>query len=180
MIISDGTLQSLLEKGEIVCTPLSDNALQPASIDCCLGDHFLWPDTAVMDVIDMEKTTSYQEVRSQSILVPAKSFVLATTREFFKIPSHISAFVEGRSSVGRMGLFVQNAGWVDPGFEGCITLELYNAADIPIRLCAGRRICQMVFCYVDKQVLFPYRGKYQGQTLAVGSLICHDSDNLSI
>jgi len=73
-----------------------------------------------------------------------------------------------------MGLFIQNAGWVDAGFEGCITLELYNANDIPLKIDAGRRICQLVFCTLDQTAENPYRGKYQGQKQAVGSRIFND------
>ncbi|MCZ6729704.1 MAG: dCTP deaminase, partial [SAR324 cluster bacterium] len=87
-----------------------------------------------------------------------------------------TAFVEGRSSIGRIGLFVENAGWVDPGFEGELTLELYNANRQPIRLQAGRRICQLVFARMDQPASVPYRGKYQGQRKPMGSRIYQDSE----
>ena len=84
--------------------------------------------------------------------------------EYIKLPADLTAFIEGRSSIGRMGLFVQNAGWVDPGFEGEITLELFNANQrVPIRLQAGRRICQIVFARTDQPSEAPYAGKYLGQ-----------------
>ena len=107
--------------------------------------------------------------------MPPKSFILATTQEYIKIPNGYSAFVEGRSSIGRMGLFIQNAGWIDSGFEGNITLELYNANSLPIKLDAGRRICQIVICEMDQPSESPYNGKYQGQTLSVGSKVFLDS-----
>lgn len=176
MIISDGTLKRLLSSQEIVCDPLSPHAIQPASLDCCLGNHFLLPDTTALGMVDIDQKIPYKEFVGDSIVMPAHSFLLATTKEYFKIPNTISAFVEGRSSVGRMGLFVQNAGWIDPGFEGCITLELYNATDVPMRLTAGRRICQIVFCFLDQPVESPYRGKYQGQKLAVGSRVTQDPE----
>jgi dCTP deaminase len=75
-----------------------------------------------------------------------------------------------------MGLFIQNAGWVDPGFEGEITLELYNANRLPIRLEKGRRICQLVFAQMDDIALNPYQGKYQGQRKAMGSRIFMDEE----
>jgi len=93
-----------------------------------------------------------------------------------RIPANVTAFVEGRSSIGRMGLFIQNAGWVDPGFEGNITLELFNANRLPLRLSAGRRICQIVFAFMDKATQTPYKGKYQGQRGTVGSMIFKDLD----
>ncbi|KAK3596121.1 hypothetical protein CHS0354_027391 [Potamilus streckersoni] len=97
------------------------------------------------------------------LILPPHSFILATTEEYIKLPSTLTAFVEGRSSVGRMGLFIQNAGWVDPGFEGQITLELYNANNLPIMLERGRRVCQLVIAALDGEPTSPYSGKYVGQ-----------------
>ncbi len=76
-------------------------------------------------------------IEKDEIVIPPHSFLLATTVEFIRLPANVTAFVEGRSSIGRMGLFIQNAGWVDPGFEGTITLELFNANRLPLRL-SGR------------------------------------------
>src|SRR5690606_36489379 len=118
----------------------------------------------------------YREIESDEITIPPHSFLLATTEEYIKMPDDLTAFVEGRSSIGRIGLFIENAGWVDPGFEGQITLELYNANSLPIRLKAGRRICQLVFCKMDQVALAPYRGKYQGQRRATGSRVFLDSE----
>ena len=112
----------------------------------------------------------------EQIVIPPHSFLLASTRERIRLPDDVTAFVEGRSSIGRIGLFIQNAGWVDPGFEGNLTLELYNANRLPIRLQTGRRICQLVFARMDCAAQAPYRGKYQGQSRATGSLISLDKD----
>ena len=95
----------------------------------------------------------------------------------FELPDNLTAFVEGRSSLGRMGLFIQNAGWVDPGFKGEITLELYNANRCAIELKAGRRVGQLVFAEMDDVALNPYCGKYQGQTGATGSRVYKDKEN---
>ena len=84
--------------------------------------------------------------------------------------------VEGRSSLGRLGLFIQNAGWVDPGFHGEITLELFNANRCAIKLQAGRRIGQLVFARMDRAAQDPYRGKYQGQSGATGSRVFLDEE----
>ena len=96
--------------------------------------------------------------------------------EYIELPNHITAFVEGRSSIGRMGLFIENAGWVDAGFKGRITLELFNANSNPIELEAGRRICQLVFCKMDQVASKPYQGKYQGQLESVGSRVFKDAE----
>lgn len=178
MIISDKTLKQLIASGELVCDPLTPESIQPASIDCRLGSHFLVIDENQhhSGLLTFDQEIKYNEIESDSIIIQPHSFLLATTMEYIKLPSDYSAFVEGRSSVGRMGLFIQNAGWVDAGFEGKITLELYNANSLPIKLEAGRRICQLVFCSMDQAAEMPYQGKYQGQTKSVGSRIFQDSD----
>ena len=166
-----------METGELVCEPLTEDSIQPASIDCRLGTHYLLVENHQMDTIKMDEEIKYREVESETITIPPQSFLLATTQEYVKVPDNVTAFVEGRSSIGRMGLFIQNAGWVDPGFEGRITLELYNANSLPIQLKAGRRVCQLVFCKMDQAAMNPYRGKYQGQTKSVGSRVYDDSES---
>ena len=171
MILSDVTLKKMLDAGDLVVEPIKDNSIQPASIDCHLGRHFLVVEDRQMHTIDMDTEIIYREIDEEFITIPPHSFLLATTEEYIKLPDNLTAFVEGRSSIGRIGLFIENAGWVDPGFEGQITLELYNANSLPIRLQAGRRVCQLVFCAMDQAALNPYRGKYQGQRGTTGSRV---------
>lgn len=175
-ILSDTSLRALLDSGALVVEPLETDQLQPASIDLRLGDHFLKVDENRLDSIRLDGEVQYEELRQSQIVLPPHSFLLATTRERVHLPDDLTAFVEGRSSVGRIGLFIQNAGWVDPGFEGTITLELFNANRLPIRLQAGRRICQLVFARLDRPASHPYHGKYQGQAGATGSRIGLDPD----
>jgi len=174
MIISDKTLKKLIKKGDLVVEPLVENSIQPASIDCRLGDTFLEIDNTEMSTISLSSEIKYKKIQKDKLTLPAHSFILATTIEYIEIPDNITVFVEGRSSIGRMGLFIQNAGWVDPGFKGKITLELYNANSLPIVLEAGRRICQFVFCYMDDHADAPYKGKYQNQKSTIGSRIFKD------
>ncbi len=176
MILSDSTLKTLITSKDIVVDPYDPTLVQPASIDLRLGDHFLTVDDTAMPYLSMTEEIKYREINGDRITLPPHSFILATTAEFVKIPNGITAFVEGRSSIGRMGLFIQNAGWVDSGFEGRITLELYNANSLPIELVPGRRICQLVLCRMDKHAETPYKGKYQGQVKAVGSRIFKDHE----
>ncbi len=177
MILSDGGIQSLVESGKLLIDPLDKNCIQPASVDLRLGKQFVIIKHWGADILDFNSQPDYQTVSADEFLVPSHSFVLAVTVETLRLPHDVTAFVEGRSSVGRMGLFIQNAGWVDPGFEGKLTLELYNANALPIRLCAGRRICQIVFCKMDQKTKKPYKGKYQGQKGAVGTRIFMDREN---
>ena len=176
MILSDRTLTDMIASGELGIEPLAENSIQPASVDCRLGDHFLVVEDKNMGILTLDSEILYREFEGESITLPPHSFLLATTQEYVRLPHNITAFVEGRSSIGRIGLFIQNAGWVDPGFEGNITLELYNANSLPIRLEVGRRICQLVFCFMDQAADKPYAGKYQGQQRAVGSRIFLDHE----
>jgi dCTP deaminase len=155
-------------------------ALQPASVDLTLGDHWLVPKSNMGELKRQEFTDSslpveYDERTCNKFLIPAHGFVLARTREVVKISGKLTAFVEGRSSVGRLGLFVENAGWVDPGFHGSITMELYNALSVPILLHAGMRICQLVVSRMDGDTEGGYKSsKYQGQVQATGSKLYKD------
>jgi len=176
MILSDATLREMMARKELVVDPIEDHQIQPASIDLRLGRHFLKVDENDFDIIRMDEPISYVEIEREEIVIPPLTFMLATTMEYVKLPNDLTAFVEGRSSVGRVGLFVQNAGWVDPGFEGELTLELFNANRQPIRLQAGRRICQLGFARMDRAALVPYRGKYMGQRKPVGSRLHQDTD----
>jgi len=177
MILSDSTLKKMLSTGDLVVTPLTESSIQPASIDCRIGSHYLLIDDRHHEsgIITFNDPISYREIESDYMIIPPHSFLLATTIETIRLPNGITAFVEGRSSVGRMGLFIQNAGWVDSGFEGQITLELYNANSLPIRIESGRRVCQLVFCKMDQVSEVPYQGKYQGQSNAIGSRIFQDA-----
>lgn len=177
MIISDKTLKKLIKSGDLVVDPITDQSIQPASIDCRLGDTFLEIDNSAMTSISMSSEIIYRKIVRDTITIPAHSFILATTIEYFELPANITAFVEGRSSIGRMGLFIQNAGLVDPGFKGKVTLELYNANSLPIVLEKGRRICQFVFYFMDDKAENPYKGKYQGQDNTVGSRVYKDVEN---
>lgn len=176
MILCDKTLRELIQKGDIVIDPLGENAIQPASIDLRLGNHFLILDDHRMDIIRMDGESTYREIVADFVTIPPHSFVLATTVEYVKVPAYLTMAVEGRSSIGRLGLFIQNAGWIDPGFEGNITLELYNANSLPIVIQAGRRICQVVTQKLDAPSERPYAGKYKGQKQTTGSRIFRDKE----
>lgn len=170
----------MLETGELVVDPVDEESIQPASIDVRLGDHFLILEDNQTDFLTLDSEAKYREISGKNVTIPPHTFLLATTREYIEVPSDLTAFVEGRSSIGRIGLFIQNAGWVDPGFKGRITLELYNASSLPIKLETGRRICQLVFCKMDQKADAPYDGKYQGQLKTTGSRVHQDKDKKHI
>lgn len=178
MILSDKTIKKMLKDEELLINPIEeDSQIQPASVDIRLGRHFLKVDENRVESMCLQEEIKYIEIESDEIIIPPNSFLLATTMEYIKLPNYLTAFVEGRSSIGRMGLFIQNAGWVDPGFEGEITLELYNANRLPIKLISGRRVCQLVFALMDEEAINPYDGKYQKQRKATGSRVYKDIEN---
>lgn len=175
MILSDKTIRTLLSSGQLSIEPLDEIQIQPASVDIRLGRSFQIMESGGVPV-EMGATVPYRHTEADRFRLEPGQFVLATTMEYFRLPDNMTAFVEGRSSIGRMGLFIQNAGWVDPGFEGEITLELFNASSCPIELQAGRRVGQLVFAQLDRDAQNPYDGKYQGQRGATGSRIHLDAD----
>ena len=176
MILSDKTIYRMLETKELIISPLEPEQVQPASVDIRLGNTFSIVEDSSTGIISMENKIQYKTMETDTYILLPGQFVLATTMEYFELPNDLTAFVEGRSSLGRMGLFIQNAGWVDPGFCGEITLELYNANRCAIELKAGRRVGQLVFAKMDDHALHPYNGKYQGQRGATGSRVYMDKD----
>ncbi|MFJ8067358.1 dCTP deaminase [Peribacillus sp. NPDC096447] len=175
MILSNKTILKKIKEQELIIEPLKQSQLQSASIDLRLGNHFLTIDEYSTPLISLDKPAAYKEIYKDHIIIPPQSFVIGTTMEVIKLPNNMSAFVEGRSSIGRLGLFIQNAGWVNPGFEGHITLELYNANRVSIELKAGRRICQVVLASLDQETT-PYIGKYYGQNKATESQVDRDEE----
>lgn len=174
MILSDQTIMRMRNEGTLVIEPLEEEQIQPASVDVRLGDTFSVVEDSPTGVVTLEHEIKYKTIQTDTYILLPGQFILATTMEYIHLPDNLTAFVEGRSSLGRMGLFIQNAGWVDPGFHGEITLELFNANRCAIELKAGRRIGQLVFAQMDGAALHPYHGKYQGQKGATGSRVFMD------
>ena len=163
MILSDTTIKALLQKGDLCISPLNEEQIQPASVDIRLGDTYSVIEDNSSAIVTLDSPITYKTITTDKYILLPGQFVLATTQEYFKLSNNITAFVEGRSSIGRLGLFIQNAGWVDPGFEGEITLELFNANRCAIEMQKGWRVGQLVFAALDQEAQNPYKGKYQGQ-----------------
>ncbi len=174
LILSDTTLRRMIVKGSLVVKPYDEQSLQPASLDLHLSNSYLKMREDEQAFVSLDSPSRYVSLERNEIIIPPLAFMLASCQEWIELPGDVTAFVEGRSSIGRIGLFVQNAGWVDPGFKGRLTLELFNANHKPIRLTSGRRICQLVFAKMDQVPSAPYHGKYQGQTKATGSMVHQD------
>ncbi len=169
MVLSDVEITDYLSSGDLGIEPIDQSQIQPASVDVRLGNSFCIADNSASSVIGFDDKINYHTFTQDEFILLPGQFVLATTMEKISLPSFLTAFVEGKSSLGRMGLFVQNAGWVDPGFEGEITLELFNANNFAIRLQSGNRIAQLVIARAGKGAAKPYSGKYLHQSGATGS-----------
>ena len=180
MVLGKSAIREALAAGTLSVTPFDEEMLQPASLDMRLGNQFLIPQPSAEAYPRFGDNVPYETVVMDRYVLPPNSFVLARTREVVGLPQDLTAFVEGRSSVGRLGLFIQNAGWVDPGFVGSITLELYNGLSHGIELCADWRVCQLVFVRMEGSAEGGYTGKYQGQIDTTGSRLCRDLDTDSI
>ena len=166
MILCDKTIKRFIDKYDLIELPPDCDEftkIQPASYDLRLGNSFIFQDCD-------------PEITDKPVVIPAHGFVLATTLEKVNIPNYICAFVEGRSSVGRTGLFIHNAGLIDPGFRGQITLELFNASNDEITITPGMRICQIVFHRMDDRCENSYNGKYQDQVDATPSRLYLDEE----
>mgnify|MGYP000148059024 FL=1 len=164
-ILSDKTIKEYLEEGKIVIDSLKDEQqIQPSSVDMRLGDEF-----KVFKVIrkpyidpkDEDDIAEYMESSTvpegEAFIIHPNEFALATTQEYVKVPDDLVARVEGRSSMGRLGVTMHvTAGYVDPGFEGRITLEISNIGAMPVALYPGQRVCQLVFETMTTPAELPY------------------------
>lgn len=181
-MLSDGDIRGALSTGDIRIEPEpSPDAIQPASVDLRLGSEFaMWKDLQaklslklVADPADPKDPgwPEMEKVEAKEYLeLPTGIFVLGTTLERVSLGPRVAARVEGRSTLGRLGLVVHaTAGFIDPGFEGNITLELFNMGAFPIRLRPGMSICQLAFDWLETPARAPYgsglrASKYQGQS----------------
>ena len=175
MMLSDATIRQELAAGRIVIDPLDESCIQPSSVDLHLDRYFrvfLNHTTGMIDVKeDQENLTELVKVEPDEepfILHPGE-FVLGSTLEHVGIPNDLVARLDGKSSLGRLGLLVHaTAGFVDPGFEGHLTLELANVANLPITMYPGMKVGQISFLMMTTAADTPYGtteagSKYQGQ-----------------
>ena len=174
MLLSDKDIRAEIESQRIKLDPLSMELLQPSSIDVRLDRFFRLFDNHRYAFIDPQEQqddlTRFVEVTSDEpfILHPGE-FVLGSTYETVTLPDDIAARLEGKSSLGRLGLLTHStAGFVDPGFSGHVTLELSNVATLPIKLWPGMKIGQLCFFRLSSASENPYGSdkygsRYQGQ-----------------
>jgi dCTP deaminase len=174
VLLSDRDISAELEHGRVVLDPYDPQMLQPSSIDVRLDRFFRLFDNHRYAVIDpsteQPDLTRLVEVEPDEpfVLHPGE-FVLGSTFENVTLPDDVAARLEGKSSLGRLGLLTHStAGFIDPGFSGHVTLELSNVATLPITLWPGMKIGQMCFFRLSSPALHPYGSgatgsRYQGQ-----------------
>lgn len=144
MTLSESDITAALATDELAIErPAGPLRIEPSSVDLHLGDDLLKP-LGQRDPIDVTDPQTYpRHCTLDEPVIGRRGFVLATTEETVTLGSSLVGVLHGRSSVGRLGLFVENAGLIDAGFRGQITLELFNASAAPIRLEPGMRIAQL-------------------------------------
>jgi len=169
MVLSDRTIKEELAAGRLVIDPFDGEMLQPSSVDVRVAGAFRVFHNSRQPFIDVrlpsEDLTEVVAVdEDEPFILHPGEFVLGSTLERVAIPDDLVARLEGKSSLGRLGLLIHStAGYVDPGWDGHITLELSNVARLPITIYLGMRIGQLSFLRLTTPVDTPYRGKYQGQ-----------------
>jgi len=172
--MSDRDIRAEIEAGNIGLEPLEMGLLQPSSFDVRLDRFFRLFDNHKYAYIDpaenQDDLTRLVEVRSdEAFILHPGEFVLGSTYEFVTLPDNIAARLEGKSSLGRLGLLTHStAGFVDPGFKGHVTLELANVSNLPIKLWPGMKVGQLCFLQLSSPSETPYgsakyNSRYQGQ-----------------
>ena len=174
MILSDRDIRAAIADGAIGIDPFDESDVQPSSIDLHVDRFFRVFHNARHPYIDVKKpmedlTESVEVKEEEAFILHPGEFVLGSTMEYVKLPHDLVARLEGKSSLGRLGLLIHStAGYVDPGFEGHLTLELSNVANLPITIYPNMKIGQISFFRLSSPAENPYGSqkvgsKYQGQ-----------------
>ncbi len=174
MLLSDRDIRAELDAGRVLLEPYDKEMVQPSSVDVRIDRYFRLFDNHKYPVIDpaqeQPELTRLVEVEGdEAFVLHPGEFVLASTYEIVTLPDDVAARLEGKSSLGRLGLLTHStAGFIDPGFSGHVTLELSNVATLPIKLWPGMKIGQLCFFRLSSAAEHPYGSgtsgsRYQGQ-----------------
>ena len=190
MLLSDKDILAQIAAGRVACEPCEPKMIQPSSIDVRLDKFFRVFENHKYEVIDPSKeqselTREIEVGNDEHFILHPGEFVLASTYEVVTLPDDIAGRLEGKSSLGRLGLLTHStAGFIDPGFSGHITLELSNVANLPVKLFPGMKIGQLCLIKLSSPAQNPYGSavygsRYQGQrgpTASRSWLNFHKSD----
>jgi dCTP deaminase len=173
VVLSDRTIRRLLGEGRIEIDPYDPALLQPSSVDVRVDRYFRVFRNSRYPFIDVkqeqEGMTELVEIGDEAFILHPGEFVLGSTLERVKLPDDLVARLEGKSSLGRLGLLIHStAGFIDPGWDGHVTLELSNVANLPVTIYPGMKIGQISFVQLTEPAETPYGtgeigSKYQGQ-----------------
>ena len=187
-VLSDRDIRAALEAGDVAIRPYDAQDLQPSSVDLHLDRSFRVFRNNRYPFIDVrapqpDLTELLTVADDEPFVLHPGEFVLGQTLEWVELPNDLVARLEGKSSLGRLGLLIHStAGYVDPGWKGNLTLELSNVANLPIALYFGMKIGQISFFKMSSAVERPYGSpslgsKYQGQSEPTASAFHRDFDN---
>ncbi len=188
MILSDRTIREEIDAGRIVIDPFDPACIQPSSVDLHVDSEFRVFANSRYPYIDVKQeqpdlTELVETKPDEPFILHPGEFVLGSTLERVALPDDLVARLEGKSSLGRLGLLIHStAGYVDPGWNGYLTLELSNVANLPITLYPGMKIGQISFFKMSSPVDRPYGSpelgsKYQGQSEPTASAFHRDFEN---
>jgi dCTP deaminase len=174
MVLSDGDIRKAIANGDIGIEPYAEDNVQPSSVDLHVDRYFRIFNNHRYRVIDVKEpmeglTELIEVVEGESFILHPGEFVLGSTVERVRLATDLVARLEGKSSLGRLGLLIHStAGFVDAGFAGHLTLELSNVANLPITIYPGMKIGQISFFRLSSEAENPYGSgrigsKYQGQ-----------------
>ncbi|MGC9079146.1 MAG: dCTP deaminase [Nanopusillaceae archaeon] len=203
MILNDKKIKQYIKEGKIKVNPFDEKLVGPASLDVRLGHKFRIFKAVESDLIDIKNYEDDVRTRIDTedyvihvgkysdvyiakrddvpIIIHPGEFILASVYEYIELPDYIVGQLHGRSSIGRLGILVHtSAGYIDPGYRGNLTLEIYNVNKVPVKLYPKTRIAQIVFFEIEP-VEVPYNvrkdSKYVGEEGATYSLISRDFKN---
>ena len=185
MVLSDKTIKEYLSNGKILIDPIDQSDIQPASVDLHIDKGILIFKNSAEPCIDLRKelpnlTESIEIKKGEPFMLHPGEFVLASTIERVKLSDNVVGRLEGKSSLGRVGLLIHStAGYVDPGWKGNLTLELSNVSNLPITLYYKMKIGQLSFLQLTTPATRLYGSselgsKYQGQKLPTASKLHKD------
>ena len=185
MLLSDRDLRSQIDSGRVRIDPFEPTLVQPSSIDVRLDRYFRVFENHKYPHIDPsveqpDLTRLVETDGDEAFILHPGEFVLASTYEVVSLPDDIASRLEGKSSLGRLGLLTHStAGFIDPGFSGHVTLELSNVATLPIKLWPGMKIGQLCFFRLSSAAEHPYGSgeygnRYQGQRGPTASRSFHN------
>lgn len=173
MILSDKDVLVAIKKGKIKIDPFDEKNVMAIGIDLCLGEEFRlfkMDHKSHIDPSNPQSSDTTYLVRTEAgkpFMIHPGDFVLGVTKEYIELPDDIAARIDGRSSLGRLGIIVHStAGHCDPGFAGKLTLEISNIGKLPVALYSGMKFCSLIFERTSTPVERSYRkvGKYVGAT----------------